>query len=109
MVESQKSKNCGAGILTGSAARFVQQRVYRFWMEQSESLSQSNSVKMGGTTILLVNCQSMEVSNLLDFLKFGVVDCRVLTIFGLTLIPQVGSVVPMGILFPLPLVPLLSL
>ena len=93
----------------GSAVRFIQTRMYRFWMEQSESLSQSKSVKMGGKTILLVNCQSMEVSNLLDFLKSGVLDFCVLTIFGLTLIPQVGSVVPMGILFPLPLVPLLSL
>ena len=64
---------------------------------------------MGDTTRLLVNYPSMEVSNLLDFLKSGVADCRISSIFGITLRPQGGEVVPMGILFPVPLVPVLLL
>ena len=66
-------------------------------------------MKMGSATRLLVNCPSMEVSNLLDFLKYEVADFRILSIFGLTLRPQSGAVVPMGILIPVPLVPLPSL
>ena len=64
---------------------------------------------MGGTSRLLVKYLSMEVSNVLDFLKYGVADCRILSIYGLVLRPQGGEVVPMGILVAVPLVPLLSL
>ena len=49
---------------------------------------------MGGATRLSVNCRSIEVSNLLDFLKSGVVDCHISSISGLTLSPQGGAVVP---------------
>ena len=49
---------------------------------------------MGGVTILLVNCRPMEVSNLLGFLIFGEVDCRVFPISRIMLRPQGGSVVP---------------
>ena len=55
-------------------------------------------MKIGGAIILLVNFQSMEVSNLLDFPKYGVLDCRISSIFAFTLRPQVGAVVPMAIL-----------
>ena len=48
---------------------------------------------MGGATRLLVNCRSMEVSNLLYFLKSGVADCRILSISGLMLRTQGGAVV----------------
>ena len=68
--------------------------MYRSWMELSESLSLITSVKMGGATRLLVNCRSMEMSNILDFLKYGVADCHILSISGLKLSPQGGAVVP---------------
>ena len=78
-------------------------------MKLLESLSHNTSVKMGGATRLLVNCPSMEVSNLLDFIKYELADFRILSIFGLALRPQGGSVVQLGILVPVPLVPLMSL
>ena len=78
-------------------------------MELSDSLSHINSMKMGCATRLLVNCPSIEVSNLLDFLKYGVTDCRILSIFGLALRQQGGALVPMLILVMLPMVPVLSL
>ena len=51
----------------------------------------------------------MKVSNLLDFLRSGVADCHILSIFGLTLRPQGAAVIPTEILVPVPLVPSLSL
>ena len=35
----------------------------------------------------------MEVLNLLDFTKSAVVDCRILSIFGIMLRPQCGALV----------------
>ena len=82
---------------------------------------------MGGVTRLLENFPSMAVSNLMDFLKYGVADYRISSIFGITLRSQCGALVvtlvPMGILvllmslevrgevtlIPLILVPLLLL
>ena len=55
---------------------------------------------MDRATRLLVNLTSMEVSNLLDFLKSGVGDCRILSTFYFMLRPQGGSLVPMGIMVP---------
>ena len=94
-VESPKSTNCGAGIFTGSAARFILQRVYRSHLELSESFSPSISVKMGGATILFVNFQLIEVSNLLEFLISGEVYFRVSPISWIILRPQGGAVAPM--------------
>ena len=51
----------------------------------------------------------MEVSNLLNFLKSGVVDSHIYSIFGLALRPKGGAVVPMEIMVQVPLVPILSL
>ena len=51
----------------------------------------------------------MEVSNLLDFLKYGVADCCILSIYGITLRPQGGIEAPMEILVLIPLVTELSL
>ena len=60
---------------------------------------------MGGVTILLENFPSMAVSNIMDFLKYGVADYRISSIFGLPLRSQSGAVavivVPVGILVPL--------
>ena len=64
---------------------------------------------MGGATRLLLNCPSMEVSSLLEFIKSGVEDFRIPSIFGLMLRPQGGAVVTMRILFLVTLVPVLSL
>ena len=66
-------------------------------------------MKMGGATILLVNFPSMEVSNLSDFIKYGVADFRISSILRLTLRLQCGVVVPVRILVPVPLVLVLSL
>ena len=94
MVEIYKFKNGGAGILTGSVVRFIQKRMQRYWLELLESLPPNISVKMGSTFRLLVNCRSMEVSNLLEFLKYGVADCLILSISELTLGPHGGTVFP---------------
>ena len=51
----------------------------------------------------------MEVSNLLDFLKFGVAHCRISSIYGLMLKPQGGQASLMEILVLVPPVPALSL
>ena len=51
----------------------------------------------------------MEVSNLLEFLKSGVADFRVSSIFGFKLRPKDGPVLPMVFLVLVPLVPLLTL
>ena len=64
---------------------------------------------MGGTTRLSVNFHSMKVSNYLDFIKYGVVDCHILSTSLLTLNTQGGEVVKMETLLPLLLVPLLSM
>ena len=45
----------------------------------------------------------------MDLLKYGVGDCRILSIVGLMLSPKGGALVPMEILVPVPLVPALSL
>ena len=95
MVESPKSTNCGAGILTGSAARFFLHRMYRYRLEQLESLSPSNSEKMGGATRLLFNCWLMEVLNLLDCMRSGEVDCCISPISWITLRPHGEEVAPM--------------
>ena len=78
-------------------------------MKLLESLSQSTSVRMGGVTRLLANCWSIEASNLLDFLKYGVADCYKSSTYELTLRPQFGAVPPMETLFLVTLVPSLSL
>ena len=104
MLDIPKSTNCGAGILMGSADRFIRQRVYISQMDLSDILSQITPVKMGGETRLLVKFWWMEVYNLLDFFKSGIADFRILSIYGITLRLQVGGVVPMGILVMLPLV-----
>ena len=62
-------------------------------------------MEMGDATSVLVNCRSVEVSNLLNFLKSGVSDSHISSISGITLRPQVGSVASMEILVPVPLVP----
>ena len=49
------------------------------------------------------------MSNLLDFIKPGVTDFFLSSIFGLALRHQGGAVVTTGILVPVPLVPVLSL
>ena len=64
-------------------------------------------MKIGGAIILLVNFQSMEVSNLLDFPKYGVLDCRISSIFAFTLRPQVGAVVVLIVLIRIPVTLLL--
>ena len=51
----------------------------------------------------------MEVSNILDFIKSGVEDCRISSIFGLMLGPQGGAVASIETLVPGPLFPALSL
>ena len=64
-------------------------------MELLETLSLITSAKMGGTTRLLAIYQSMEVSNLLDYLRSGEIDCRISPISWLMLRPQCGAVDPM--------------
>ena len=66
-------------------------------------------MKMSGSARLLVNCSSMEVSNLLEFLKSGVVDDHISSIFGITLRSQGGAVVSMVIMVMVPLVMVPSL
>ena len=64
---------------------------------------------MGGATRLLVNSWSLEVYNLLDFLKYWVADCHKFSISRLMLRPQSGSVAPMKIVVLVPLFLALSL
>ena len=49
---------------------------------------------MVGATRLLVNFWPMEVSNLLDFMRSGEVDCRLFPISGIMLRPQGEALVP---------------
>ena len=51
----------------------------------------------------------MEVLHFLDFPKCAVVDCRILSIFGLMLRLQGGALAPMEIMVSLLMVPELSL
>ena len=64
MAKIPKSNNCGAGILMGSAERFILQHMYRYQIELSESLSLITSAKLGGTTIL---SGFPYIPNLLDY------------------------------------------
>ena len=50
-------------------------------------------MKISVETRLLENFSSMAASNLLDFLKSGVADFHILSIFGLMLRPQCGALV----------------
>ena len=109
MEEIPEFTNFGVDILMGSDGSFIQHRVWRTRLELLDSFSRGTLVKMGGANRILVNCLSMEVSNLLDFFKYGVVDCRLLSISRLMLRPQRGAVAPMKFLVMVPLVPALSL
>ena len=64
---------------------------------------------MGGAIRLLVNCTSMEVSNLLEILKYGVMDFHIRSIFRLALSPHGGVIFPMEIMVTVSLVPVLSM
>ena len=87
MAKSPKSINCDAGVLMGSSVRFILQLVQISWLEPSDIFSPSTSLKIGGATRLLVNCQLMEVSNLLDFLRSGKVDFCISPIYWIALRP----------------------
>ena len=53
------------------------------------------------------NLPLMTAFNLLDFLKYRVADFYILSIFGLTLRPQVGAVVVLIVLIRIPVTLLL--
>ena len=57
---------------------------------------------MGNATRSSVNCRSMEVSNLLEFIKSRVADFRILSNSGIMLRPQGWEVAPMEILVLVP-------
>ena len=96
--------NFGVMGLTESVTRCIPTRALRCQLELLDFFSLNSSVKMGGKTKLLVKFPSIEVSNLLEYLIFGEVDCL---LFPIPRLPRssVGGevlvlIVPMEILVP---------
>ena len=95
MVHIPTSTNCGVTGLTGSLVRCIHTRTFKSRMGLLEILAPNNSVKMRGATKLLVNFPSMQVSNVSEFMRFGIADCHVFPIPGILIYSAGGEVLVM--------------